>query len=348
MGNELTERERTVLQYVVQEFIENATPVGSRYISRKHEDVLGLSSASIRNVMSDLEYLGYIDHPHTSAGRVPTDRGYRMYLDSLMKKQELTREEQAQIRRNLDSAEEMDEMLRESSRLLGSISRQLCIVTAPRISSGTFEKMELVPITGNRIMVIMSIKSGLVQTIMMEVATEVSREQLDGLARFINERLVGLSLRELRETFAERVKDAADCDTGLIRLFIDSVDKLFVPHRPEKLHIAGTDKIIEQPEFEDPKNFRGVIELINDEEAIIHVLERTEGSPHQVRVTIGRENKDEKLQQYSVITTPYTVGDVTGTIGVIGPRRMQYARMLPLVDYVAHVLSEMFTTSNRV
>ena len=151
MAMELNERERTVLHYVVHDFIETATPVGSRFISKRHEDVLGLSSATIRNIMSDLEYLGYIDHPHTSAGRIPTDRGYRFYLDSLMRVEAVTPDEQQTIREGLDAIQDMEEMLRESSRLIGKISRQLCVVTSPHLSSGVFEKLELVPITSSRI-----------------------------------------------------------------------------------------------------------------------------------------------------------------------------------------------------
>ncbi len=342
MAGELTDREKTILQYVVRDFIETATPVGSRYISRRHGDHLGLSPASIRNVMSDLEDLGYIDHPHTSAGRIPTDRGYRLYLDTLMKRETLSDAELEVIRRNLGAAEETDALLRETSRLLGRISHQLFVVTSPRLSSGTLEKLELIQIMPNRIIVIISIKSGLVRTIMMEVASEIPREKLEDLARFLNERLSSLTLQQIRDSFLERVRDAQNEETGLIRLFIDSVDKLFLPERTAKIHIGGADKIIEQPEFVNAQDFRSVIELINDEEMIIHVLQKSEGKLHEVNVRVGEENEDEKLKPYSVITSTYTIGEVPGSIGVIGPKRMPYARMIPLVDYVAQMISEMF------
>lgn len=343
----LSDRERTVLRYIVHDFIQTATPVGSRYVSRRHEDVLGLSSASIRNVMSDLEYLGYLDHPHTSAGRIPTDLGYRFYLDSLMEMEQLSAGEQQTIRENIDPTVDHDLILRESSRILGRISRQLSIVTAPHLNSGTFEKMELIQVSSTRIMVIISIKSGLVRTIMMEVASEIPRGTLEELARFLNERLSGLTLREIRETFSARVFEAQDEHTGLIRLFIDSVDKLFPTGMTEKVHISGTEGILEQPEFEDPKDLRGVIELINNEEIIIHILEKTGTTPHQVAVRIGNENDEEKLKAYSVISSSYHMGDVVGSIGMIGPTRMQYSRMIPLVDYVARTISNMFSHNER-
>jgi heat-inducible transcriptional repressor len=199
MTGDLTSREKTVLHYVVHDFIETATPVGSRFISRRHGDVLGLSPASIRNVMSDLEHLGFINHPHTSAGRVPTDQGYRFYLDILMRKELLSEAEAEAIRLNLGAAEETENLLRETSRLLGRISHQIFVVTSPRLANGTLEKLEIIPLVANRIMVILSIKSGLVRTIMMEVASEIPREKLEDLARFLNERLDGLTLAEIRQ-----------------------------------------------------------------------------------------------------------------------------------------------------
>lgn len=348
MTGNLTEREKTVLHYVVHDFIETATPVGSRFISRRHGDVLGLSPASIRNVMSDLEYLGFINHPHTSAGRVPTDMGYRFYLDSLMRKESLTDNEIEAIRANLGAAEETEELLRETSRLLGRISHQIFVVTSPRLANGTLEKLEIIPLVSNRIMIILSIKSGLVRTIMMEVASEIPREKLEDLARFLNERLDGLTLSEIRQTFLERVKDAAGEETGLIRLFIDSVDKVFLPGTFEKIHIGGADKIIEQPEFVNPEDFRGVIELVNDEDMIIHILRKNEAKPHEVNVRVGEENQDEKLKGYSVITTTYTIGEIEGSVGVIGPKRMPYAKMIPLVDYVAKAISDLFGANQKL
>lgn len=347
MAPKMKERERTVLRYVVHDFIETATPVGSRYMCKRHEEEIGLSPASVRNVMSDLEDLGYISHPHTSAGRVPTDRGYRFYLDSLMDLEQLTQRLQDSIRHDLLAAEDKEEMLKDSSKLLSTISHQLCIVTSPQLSSGTFEKLEIVPLVGNQIMVIISVKSGLVRTIMMELASEVSRDHLEDLSRFLNERLYGLTLHQIRESFSDRVKEAPAENTGLIRLFIDSVDKIFVTDRAGKLHIAGTDKIIEQPEFVSPRDLRSIIELINDEEMIIHVLRKNETSPNEIKVSIGEENESEKLKPYSVITSSYAVGDIKGTIGVLGPTRMPYERMIPLVDYVARTISELFSTTSR-
>ena len=343
----LNERERTVLKCVIQDFIQTATPVGSRFISKRHDRELGLSSASIRNVLADLEQLGYINHPHTSAGRVPTDLGYRFYLDWLMRKSDLSAAEQQTIRENLHSAEEMEQMLKDSSRLLARISQQLSIVTGPELSSGVFERLELVPISSTRILVIISITSGLVRTIMMEVATEPTRGTLDDLARFLNERLSGLTLQQIRDSLPERLGDSTADEAGLLRLFIESVDKLFASPRDERVHISGAEGLLQQPEFLQPKEFRGVIELISNEEFIVHVLRKHDPREQSMTVTVGKEHDDEKLEPYSVITATYTIGDVSGSIGVLGPKRMPYDRMIPLVDYVARTVSQMFIQNPR-
>jgi len=346
-SGELSDRERTVLHYVVRDFIETAAPIGSRYISRRHEADLGLSSASIRNVMSDLEEMGYISHPHTSAGRVPTDLGYREYLDRLMQLDQLSRFDERTIKQNLDAAENPEDLLRECARILGKISHQLCLISPPRLSTGILDKIELVSIASNRIMVIISITSGLVRTMMMEVASEIRREKLEQLSRFLNERLSGLTLQEIQRSFAERVRDARGEETGLIRLFIESVDKLFIPPKSDPPLIGGKEQLLHQPEFSHPENLRSVVELINDEEMIIHVLEKCDPLPHEVRVRLGREHANDKMSPYSIVSTVYTMGDVAGTIGVLGPKRMPYAKLIPLVDYVAGVISELFNTSTR-
>ena len=341
MAKQLTEREKTVLRFIVHNFILSATPVGSRYISRKHG--MGLSPATIRNVMANLEEMGYLSHPHTSAGRIPTDVGYRFYVNSLMEIHRLTETEKQTIRRQLDSVSDAEEMLRESSKLLGKISRQLSVVSSPHLSSGTFEKLELVTISSNKIIVILAIKSGLVRTIMMEVYSEIPREKMEDISSFLNQRLSGLTLQQIRDTFSSRVQDVKNEESGLIRLFIESVDKLFADIKEgDKVHIAGTENLITQPEFGNPENFRGIIELINNEDIIVHVLEKHDGTD-EVTVTIGQENEEKRMRIYSVVTSPYSIGDVTGTVGLIGPKRMDYSKLIPLVDYVAKVISKMMS-----
>jgi len=338
----LSDRERTILRSIIYSFIQTATPIGSRYIAKHHD--IGLSPATVRNVMSDLEYLGYIGHPHTSSGRVPTDKGYRFYVDSLMEFEQLTPEDQSTIQTQLQTGTEPETLFRLTSKLIGAISHQLGVVAAPRLNTGVLDKLELVPLTGTRILVVISIRSGLVKTITMEVNTEVPRVKLEEVGRLLNERLAGLALAEIRTTFYDRVQDVRDEDTGLISLFIDSVDKLFDEQRSiEKLHIGGTAGILSQPEFEHADQYRSVIELLENEDMIVHVLEKNENKDGIIAVSIGDENDVQQLKEYSLVTSTYTVGNSTGSIGIIGTKRMNYSKMIPLVDYVAKTISGMFS-----
>jgi heat-inducible transcriptional repressor len=336
----LNERERDILRHVVFNFIQSAVPVGSRYISKHFESQL--SPATIRNVMADLEDLGLLSHPHTSAGRVPTDLGYRYYVDYLMEVQALSEKEMLEIKLHLNTVTDPDSMLRETSRLLGKISKQLSVVSSPHISRGVFEKLELIPISSSKLLVVISIRTGLVKTLMMEVGIDLKREFLEQVGRLLNERLAGLTLREIRDTFVERTRDVQDERTGLIRLFIDSVDNLFDDMKDrDKVHISGTQNIIEQPEFIDPKNFRSVIELIENDDIIVHLLEKHEVMDKDSVVTIGSENDDTKAKEYSLVSATYDLDGIKGRVGIIGPRRMDYAKVIPLVDHVAQLVALM-------
>jgi heat-inducible transcriptional repressor len=345
--SELNDREKTILNNIVYSFIQTAVPVGSRYISRRQD--IGLSPATIRNVMSDLEFWGYIGHPHTSAGRIPTDKGYRFYVNELMELEQLDETDTSKIKRQLRGSIEPDEILKVASQILGTISNQLSVVSAPSMTTGVFEKLELIQVSSTRLMVIISVRSGLVKTIMMEIYSEISKQKLEQVSRLMNEKLSGLTLKEIRESFAERVRDYRNEESGLIRLFIDSVDKLFVENKKDKIHIGGTKNIISQPEFEDAKNFKSVIELMENHDIIIHVLEKTDDglNPLSPKVSIGEENDVNDLKDFSVVSANYTIGDMGGTIGVLGPKRMNYSKMIPLVDFVATTISSMLHPLNE-
>lgn len=338
--DQLTERQKNILRNVIQCFIQSATPVASRYLANRCFTYL--SAATIRNELADLEEKGYVDHPHTSAGRVPTDKGYRAYVDNLVRYVDLSPAEKRVLGRRLTSATETEEVLQEASKILGKISHQLSIVTSPHVSAGILERIDLIALSSIRVLVIMTMRSGLVRTITMEVAAEIRREDLESISQMLNERISGLTLSEIRETFPDRIKDLQNEETGLIRLFIYSSKKLFDDvHERERLYISGTQNIVGQPEFQNPQYFRSVIEFLDDEDLIMHLLEQNEEriGTEGVTVTIGNEHKNKKLEYYSLIVSQYRMGDVTGVIGLIGPKRMNYAKAIPLVDFAAHTIS---------
>jgi len=338
---ELNQREKAILRSIVQQFILTATPVGSRNITKKYD--IGFSPATVRNVMSDLEDSGFINHPHTSAGRVPTDKGYRYYVDSLMDIEKLNTKEKVLIENGLSSiADEADELVKITSRLLSSITRQIACVTYPNLESGILAKIQIISLTSTRILAAISIKSGLVKTITIELESELKESQLESVQTLLNEKLSGLSLEEIRSTFKERFIDADEDQKPIIRLFVDSVDKLFKDDfKSDRLIVTGAKNIIQQPEFENPENFQGIIELIEDKDVIIHIMEKSsESKNEEVYISIGSENIEKKLKEYSFVSKEYKFGETSGTLGIIGPKRMEYSRIIAIVDYLARVLSE--------
>ncbi len=338
MTHELTQREREVLRAVVHNFILTATPVASKFIAQKPD--VDLSPASIRHVMAQLEEQGYLNHPHTSAGRVPTDKGYRFYLDSLMSLEELREDEQARIALGLDAPFDSTELLSEASKLLGKVSRQLSLVSAPYMGDAVLTKLELISLNRSKILVVLSLKTGLIKTIVMEIESEVKPDRLGNVNSLLNERLAGLKLSEIRETIFERVGDYADEE--VISRFTSMREKIFSARpEPDKVHIGMPQGLLSHPEFDLPENLRGILEILGDEDVILHILEKGAAS-EPVTVKVGSENEDEKLKDYSLITARYETSGVKGTVGIVGPRRMQYSRLIPLVDFVAKVITSKF------
>jgi heat-inducible transcriptional repressor len=340
---ELNEREKTILRHVIQQFILTASPVGSRNITKKYE--VGLSPASVRNIMSDLEEAGFIDHPHTSAGRIPTDKGYRFYVDSLMDIQQLKNSEKVFIREKLEEGLETDDVLRISSALLSKITKQLACVSYPKLDTGVLEKIQIVSLSSTRILVVISVKSGQVKTITLELSSDIEDSKILPVQTLLNERLAGLTFSEIRKTFNERFRDVIDDDdNSIMRLFYDSVDKIFIDViKRENIVISGAKNIIRQPEFENPERFQSIIELIEDRDIIVHILEKT-GDSNEIFISIGSENEDIKLNDYSYITKEYKFGDTNGTLGIIGPKRMEYSKIVSIVDYMSKMISEMLTS----
>lgn len=343
-AGELTEREELVLRYIIQHYILTANPVGSRYLSKRLEEE-SISAATIRNTMADLEEKGFISHPHTSAGRVPTDRGYRFYVDTLVRSGRLSDAERTTIRKNIDPTASTPVLMKEASRLIGLISHQLGIVRAPELLNGILERIELVCLSGTRLLVVLSLRAGLIRTVTLEVNDhEISRDRIDGVVRVLNERLAGLTLREIRTSCYERLRDVALGDAGgLMQVLLDSADRIFTEAADiERLQISPTRNILRHPEFANPEQVRGIVELIENEEMVVHLLDSHLGDDQSVEITIGEEHRNERLLGYSLITTRYQIGTTTGTIGLIGPKRMDYSRMITVVEYIAKTISNNF------
>ena len=339
---DLTEREKSILRNVIQQFILTASPVGSRNISKRYD--IGLSPATVRNIMSDLEESGFLNHPHTSAGRVPTDKGYRFYVDTLMGPPILDPQAINLIKQGLEAQiQETDDLLKLTSMLLSKLTNQLALVTYPKFDQAVLEKIQIIQLSSTRVLVVVSIKSGMIRTITLEVSIDLEPQSLERVERLLNEKLSGLTFAEIRDTFAERIKDYNRDDyKPIIRVFLESVDKIFTDEKiSDKSYITGTQNILQHPEFENHEHLKGIIELIEDKDIIIHLMDSKNSSKiEDVSITIGSENKDEKYSEYSLITKEYKTGDLTGTLGIVGPKRMEYSKIIAAVVYIAELLTK--------
>src|SRR6058998_1968707 len=227
MPKSLTERERQVLEAVIETYVETAEPAGSRTISKRF--AMALSSATIRNTMSDLEEKGYLYHPHTSAGRIPTDLAYRVYVNSLMRPSEVSASESHQIREELAERSAVDQILERAAKVLGVLTKELGVAVGPTLDEAVLERLELLQAGSGRLLLVLTLKSGAVRTIFVEVPSVMAPEVVGQLALVLNERLAGLRLREIRASLPERLRDAAP-DAGsseLLNIFIQEADDLF-------------------------------------------------------------------------------------------------------------------------
>jgi heat-inducible transcriptional repressor len=267
-----------------------------------------------------------------------------------MELKEIKNPEKGLINRTLKAdVSDTEELFKIASNLLSTITNQLACVSYPDIDSGILEKLQIISLTSSRLLIVISIKSGLVRTITLEIKSRVKSNQLESVERLLNERLAGLRMNEIRTTFKDRFKDIDDTQKPVIRLFIDSVDKIFKDdRRNEKLILTGARNIIKQPEFEDPERFESIIELMEDKDIIIHIMEKSaDKEKNDVIITIGSETEDVKMQDYSFISKEYKLGETTGTLGIVGPKRMEYSKIVAIVDYISRMLSEFLTNPSK-
>jgi len=338
---ELSTRERAILRSVVNLYIANAAPVGSRKLSKFLEKNLSLSPATIRNVMVDLEERELITHPHTSAGRIPTDKGYRFYVDYLMQMESLSKGEHLALSNLVKENKASDTALKETSKILGILSKYLALVRIPTAKSAIVKKLELIKLSSTHILVVLALESNLVNTVTLEAKFSVEDKHLEEITTSLNDRISGLKLTELQNSFPEIVSDLDVADKPLIRLFVDSVDRIFrMKSEKGELFTSGTQNLLELPEFEDMGKVKSIIELVENEDVIVHLLDNMPFND-SMEVLIGEEIGNEKLNDYSMIISNYQfAGSGEGTIGLIGPKRMQYNKMLPLVKIISELLSE--------
>jgi len=345
MEKVLSEREESVLDVIVQDYVAAAEPSGSRTISKKSG--LLLSPATIRNVLADLEEKGLVTQPHTSSARIPTDTGYRYYVDHLIRLFQLSGEEKEEIEKKLDVLTgTFEEVASLTSKILSSLSSELSVVLSPRFNQGVFKRLNIVEIADKKVMLLLTIESGLINSIMVEAETRFTPSALQDAVEFLNARLGGRKLSEIECNLKEMVRTDDAGKLGIVRLFTEKAADLFNFPEGRALFADGALGLLQQPEFTDKDALTAIIELIESKKVLIHLLDQRE--PREgVLVTIGEENKEGELKSYSIVTSTYNIKDDRGTLGVIGPTRMAYPKLISVVDYTAKVLSRKLSGKER-
>lgn len=335
----LSERERTVLALTVLHHIRSGEPVGSRYLAAQLD--LDVSPATIRNTMADLEEKGYLRQTHVSSGRVPTDLGYRFYVDEVVGVQPLRREG-IEVRRERigGRASELTELIRETTRTLSAASRQVGLVLGPRLLDSRLEHLELRRVSPRRVLSIFVAESRLVQTRLLELPEDWPQEELDAMARVWNERFASLPLREVRERLAALMAaERAALDSLVLRALELGRQALAGREPGDELYLDGAANIIGVPEFADPGKARALVHAIEEKGRLCTLLAECLRADC-VRIFIGGEVPLPGLTDVSIVTAPYRrEGEALGVLGVIGPTRMAYERIIPIVASAADDLS---------
>lgn len=343
-AQELTQRERAVLAAVIDSYVRTAAPAGSRTLVREYD--LGVSPATIRNTMADLEAKGFLTHPHTSAGRMPTDFAYRYYVDAMIGPSPLPATQRDRIERQLASTEvtAVEEMVARAAEVVGLLTGELGLAVGPALASATVRRLELVPVGSEKVLMVLTLESGVVRTVYVDLPSVLPRESLESVARALNERLAGSTLAEIRETLHDRLRDLSLEDASaasLVNIFVQSGPEIFEWAVQQRgLHLGSTAVVADQPEFVEGDRLRALIELTERRELLASILgeRETAAGPH---VTIGAEHGTPELDDLTIVTANYSVGKLQGTVGVIGPTRMPYDRVIAIVDCTSALVSKL-------
>lgn len=338
----LPDREREVLTTIIEAYIASALPVGSRAVSK--QSVLGLSPASIRNIMADLTDAGYLAQPHTSAGRVPTAKAFRFYLDTVMRPAQVPEAERRRIADDLSTAGlEVGDMLRRASRLLAGLSLQVAMVVVPKESAARWKRIDFSLLNAGLVMVVLVLQGGLVRTRVIETDPDVTADNLVSYANYLNDLFADMTVAEARLRLVAELEQARRSLSALCRRAL-SMARVAVEQAREpsvEVFVDGTPNILSQPEFTDAEHMREVMRVLEERTILLKLLDKTANELKTV-ITIGGESDQAVLAELGVITAPYgTGGSPLGAIGVIGPLRMDYAKLVPVVNCTADTLTRL-------
>ncbi len=341
----LGERQSKILVAVVCNYISTAEPVGSRTIARKYK--FGISPATIRNIMADLEEMGFLVQPHTSAGRIPTDKGFRFYVDQLeQSRKSLEEPESFNIEAVLHTETELGNLMKKTTDLLSRLSKQAGLVLAPNFRNTVCRHIDFIKLSHSQVLVIFISESGLVHKRVIFLDDDISQDILDKISRLITTELMGLSLAKIRSKLISMMKtEKAQFDDFLAQA-VKLSQKFFSDETDDgELYVGGTFNMVNQPEFTDIERMKELFKAFEEKRLLIHILDKClDDAEEQVKVIIGEENDVKDMRDLSFVVSSYKYGErALGVIGIIGPKRMDYTQMIPIVEYTAKTVSRLLT-----
>lgn len=343
--SELNERERQVLEAVIRSYVETAEPAGSRALTRRFR--LGVSPATIRNTMADLEEKGFLSHPHTSAGRVPTDKAYRMYVDSLMRVPELALVDRERLLGGIVAGgSAIEAILRRTAQSLGVLTQELGVALGPRLDTILLQRLELVRLSSEKLLLVLTLQGGAVRTVFIEVRGDIAEDVLAEVQLVLNERLGGMSLSEIRHSLGVRLRDAHTSAEGsdLLNIFVQEGNSLFdLPATGSESVVIGQASVLaDQPEFASGDAMRKLIALTDTGPQLATLL-RQRAATGGLSITIGAEHNSELLGGLTVVTAEYRAGALSGVIGVIEPTRMPYEKVIAVVRHASQLMEDVLS-----
>ena len=338
---ELDKRKAYILATVVYEYIATAEPVGSNTLTQKYN--LGVSSATIRNEMAELEALGYLDQPHTSAGRVPSDAGYRTYVDQLMTPERLPMPERRRIQDELrEASRELDDVIETTTRLLGRLSNNLAFVVTPPAEAHAFRHVQMIWLSSRTGVAVVMTSMGSAAQSMFELQHDVTPDDLTRLSNALNARLGGKLLREISD--ADIAASVSEIGLGEdVRLAVVAALRGARSSETPTISAAGAQNLLDQPEFHDLRKLRSILSIVEEQKSLYDLVADSMGK-EQASVKIGHELGSDDIMECSVVTVPYRFGEhAIGMLAILGPRRMPYGRLMALASGTAETLSERLT-----
>lgn len=333
----LDDRKRKILQAIVEEYIESAEPVSSGSLVK----ALNCSSATIRNEMAELEQEGYLDKPHTSAGRIPSQQGYRYYIDELLTEDKLTLREITYIKEKLETkVNELEDLTKIATTTISEITHYTTIAIGPKVEKHMITELKFVSLGTNVMMAIIVTESGIIREAIIKFDEEITEEQIRNLNYIFANKLVGKSIEEIDGSFEEYLGTELKAGIKVIRKIIDEINKV-LKTTSNNIYLEGTNKSFDLPEFKKTEIAKDFMNALDAKDLVADVLNT--GIAEDINVYIGDELEDEKLKNFSIVTFNHLLGDKDiGTIGIIGPKRMDYAKVISVMKYISKKLKDDF------